>query len=66
MAMKSIELFAGAGGLALGTAHAGFHHTIVVEKNANACATLRRNHGAGVRHVREWEIIVASVVLFDV
>ena len=29
--MKSVELFAGAGGLALGTAEAGFHHKVVLE-----------------------------------
>lgn len=34
--MKSIELFAGAGGLALATANAGFHHHAVYEWNRNA------------------------------
>jgi DNA (cytosine-5)-methyltransferase 1 len=63
--MKSIELFAGAGGLAFGTAEAGFKHKIVVEWDANACATLRRNHDAGVRHVREWEIIEEDVTRCD-
>lgn len=29
--MKSVELFAGAGGLALGTSQAGFRHEAVVE-----------------------------------
>ena len=28
--MKSVELFAGAGGLALGTAHVGFRHAVVM------------------------------------
>jgi DNA (cytosine-5)-methyltransferase 1 len=55
--MKSIELFAGAGGLAFGTAEAGFHHKIVIEWDANACATLRRNRDDKVRHVRDWDII---------
>ncbi len=40
--MKSIEFFAGAGGLAFGTAEAGFQHKIVVEWDANACATLAK------------------------
>lgn len=63
--MKSIELFAGAGGLAFGTAEAGFQHKIVIEWDANACATLRRNHDSGVRHVRDWHIIEDDVSRFD-
>ena len=55
--MKSIELFAGAGGLAFGTAEAGFRHKIVIEWDVNACATLRRNRDDRVRHVRDWDII---------
>ncbi|CAM2010725.1 DNA cytosine methyltransferase [Acanthopleuribacter pedis] len=41
--MRSIELFTGAGGLALGTHLAGFHHQALVEREGNACATLERN-----------------------
>ncbi|WP_157237694.1 DNA cytosine methyltransferase [Beggiatoa alba] len=38
-----IELFAGAGGLALGLALAGFDTKAVLENNKWACATLRKN-----------------------
>lgn len=41
--MRSIELFAGAGGLAMGMARAGFEHAAVVEWDADACQTIREN-----------------------
>ncbi|MEX2580265.1 MAG: DNA cytosine methyltransferase [Verrucomicrobiales bacterium] len=41
--MRSIELFSGAGGLALGLEAAGFESVALVEHNRHACATLRRN-----------------------
>ncbi len=39
----SIELFAGAGGLALGMSMAGFHHVMLNEINHDACQTLLLN-----------------------
>lgn len=41
--MQSIELFAGCGGLALGISKSGFQHRLIVEADANACATLTAN-----------------------
>jgi len=41
--MNSIELFAGAGGLALGLSKAGFEHNAIVEFNKDACRTIRAN-----------------------
>ena len=40
---RSIELFTGTGGLALGLARAGFTHTMLVERNKHAIATLEYN-----------------------
>jgi DNA (cytosine-5)-methyltransferase 1 len=41
--MNSIELFAGAGGLAMGVARAGFHHAAVIEWKDDACRTIEEN-----------------------
>ncbi|MDR2453208.1 MAG: DNA cytosine methyltransferase, partial [Bifidobacteriaceae bacterium] len=45
--MRSIELFAGGGGLALGTHLAGFSTEVVAEWNRWCCDTLRENQAAG-------------------
>ncbi len=63
--MKSIELFAGAGGLALGVSRAGFGHTAVVEWDRDACNTLLANRDAGVAFLADWPIIQQDVRLLD-
>ena len=40
---SSIEIFAGAGGLALGLEKSGFNHLLLNEIDKDACATLRKN-----------------------
>ena len=52
--LNSIELFAGAGGLALGMTKAGFHHEAIVERDRWACDTIRFNRERGVDLVRDW------------
>lgn len=44
--LTSVELFTGAGGLALGVAAAGFEHKLLLEYNKHACSTLRENRAA--------------------
>ena len=52
---SSVELFTGAGGLALATHMAGFHHTGLFEWNPEACATLRSNAKAcTVKGLSKW------------
>lgn len=60
--MRSIELFTGAGGLALGTHKAGFEHLVVIERDHDACDTLRLNRS---RHLIDWPIAEADVATFD-
>jgi DNA (cytosine-5)-methyltransferase 1 len=63
--MRSVELFAGAGGLALGTSMAGFRHEAVIEIDADACKTIRVNQHLGVPHVRQWKLFHGDVKDFD-
>ena len=55
--MRSVELFAGCGGLALGIARAGFEHDIVVEYDSDSVATLTNNKTRKVHHIRDWQIV---------
>ena len=50
-----VELFAGAGGLALGLEKAGFNEVALVEIDKNACDTLRTNRP-------NWNVIEEDVV----
>lgn len=52
--LKSIELFAGAGGMALGFEEAGFEHIALNEFNPNACKTLRTNRP-------EWNVLEGDI-----
>lgn len=52
--MRSVELFAGAGGLALGTSFAGFEHDAVIEWDQDACNTIRENQRRGMRPAALW------------
>lgn len=52
--MRAMELFAGAGGLALGVAEAGFSHEAIVEWDRNCCNTIRENQRRGVKPVSSW------------
>lgn len=54
--MRSVELFAGCGGLALGVARAGFAHDFIVEYDTNSVETLNENKRRKIKHVRHWEI----------
>lgn len=60
--MRSLELFTGAGGLALGTHECGFHHLAVVEYDRDACDTLRLNRERGLI---DWPVHQADVREFD-
>lgn len=54
--LNSVELFSGAGGLALGMSKSGFHHELLVEFNKNAVETLVKNHDLGQAQIKSWDI----------
>ncbi|HTV49215.1 MAG TPA: DNA cytosine methyltransferase [Phycisphaerae bacterium] len=55
--LRALELCVGAGGLALGTARAGFKDITVIDVHGPTCQTLRRNKLGNVAHVHDWNII---------
>lgn len=60
--IRSLELFTGAGGLAVGTHLAGFRHAALLEWNRDACDTLRAN----ARHralpgISRWRVIEQDI-----
>ena len=61
MPISSIELFTGAGGLALGLEMAGCHHEAMYEFNAQACRTIRYNIAHGQTFAQGWKIHQADV-----
>ncbi|MBT4668647.1 MAG: DNA (cytosine-5-)-methyltransferase [Candidatus Ruthia sp.] len=55
---KLVELFAGAGGLAIGMEQAGFDSVLLNEIDKNACATLRKNRP-------EWNVLEGDISEID-
>lgn len=65
--MRSIELFAGAGGLGMGISRAGFKPTKVVEWDNDCCDTIRENQRRRISPVVDWPLVQGDVrdVAFD-
>lgn len=61
MALTSIELFAGAGGLAMGASLSGFRSAGVVEWDRWACDTIRQNRSRGHPLVADWPLFEGDV-----
>jgi site-specific DNA-cytosine methylase len=63
--VKSVELFTGAGGLAIGTAMAGFHHLALVERDKHSCNTISFNQQQGISFLKDWCVHNMDVADFD-
>jgi DNA (cytosine-5)-methyltransferase 1 len=63
--LRAVELFAGAGGLALGIEKASFRHHTVVERDADCCRTIRANQHNGCPLLDGWRLFAGDVREFD-
>jgi DNA (cytosine-5)-methyltransferase 1 len=63
--MRSIELFAGAGGLGMGLHAAGFHPVNVIEWDSHCCGTLRHNKDRRHEAVKDWKLVQGDVREID-
>lgn len=63
--MRAVELYAGAGGLAMGVGLAGFKSLAVVEWDHWACDTVRENQRRGYPLVADWPLHEGDVRAVD-
>jgi len=63
--MRSVELYTGAGGLALGISRAGFDHLAMVELDKDSCETIKENKRRRVEKIHRWPIFNCDVRNFD-
>lgn len=63
--MRSIELFAGAGGLAIGVHKAGFRPELIVERDVDTCLTIRANQARSFTPMMNVELFDKDIQLVD-
>ncbi|MEN6472728.1 MAG: DNA cytosine methyltransferase [Syntrophaceae bacterium] len=63
--LTSIELFTGAGGLALGLEKAGWHHEALIERDEHACSTIHLNGSLSHPLAKDWRLFPQDVRVID-
>lgn len=63
--INSIEIFSGAGGLALGLQTSGFNHVALYERDVAACANMQFNVLNGYLPIKNWNVIQTDVRAVD-
>ena len=61
MAIRSLELFCGVGGLALGLHQAGFEPAALLERDKNSCNSIKANIANGFAGITKWNVVQADV-----
>ena len=61
--IRSLEMFCGAGGLALGLHQAGFQPTALLEWNKGSCENIKANITNGFTGIENWNIVQTDVRL---
>lgn len=59
--LTSVELFTGAGGLALGLEQTGWHHLALIERDEHACSTIHLNESLGHPLAKSWQLFPDDV-----
>jgi DNA (cytosine-5)-methyltransferase 1 len=59
--IRSLELFSGTGGLAIGLHNAGFEPTALLEWNKDSCDNIKANIANGFTGIANWRVIQADV-----
>jgi DNA (cytosine-5)-methyltransferase 1 len=54
--MRSVELFTGCGGLALGLSRAGFAHELMIEWDRDAVENIQHNKARQLTHIEHWPV----------
>jgi DNA (cytosine-5)-methyltransferase 1 len=63
--LNAVEIFGGAGGLALGVAQAGFDHLALVDVDPWACETIKENQRRGHALAKKWPLHEVDIRKFD-
>lgn len=63
--MRSVELFVGAGGLAIGASNAGFEPAVVIDWDRWSCDTIRQNRKRGLEPMAHWPLLEGDIREFN-
>lgn len=63
--MRSVELFTGCGGLAIGLSRAGFRSELMVEWDRHSVVNVQHNKQRVIEHVRNWPILKQDVRMVE-